>query len=563
MPDFAAQTSASSAPASNRNFGLTLTEMARRAPGRVALRAPGGFGFGQPSYKSMTFAELDEDSDNLARGFQAVGIGPGVRTLFMVKPGIDFLSVAFGLFKAGAIIVGVDPGMGPRNMGRCIEDAQPTAVVGIPLGLWAQKLFGWARDHITTSVVVGAKFSSLDASLTLDEVRKRGAASATSPSGSAGRDSTAAIVFTSGSTGAPKGVVYTHGLFHAQIAALQGCYGIAEGEVDLATFAHFSFFAPALGMSTVFAEMDFVHPANANPAKLIDAVQRFEVSNMFGSPALLKGLGRFGAAEGIRLPSLKRIISAGAVVPPSVIRDLKSMLAPGADVFTPYGATEALPVTSISGEELLAQPPGRHGGVCVGRACRGMDLRVIRIDDEPIERWSDDLVVAPGTVGEIAVRGDCVTRSYQSLPRANALAKIRTADGDVFHRMGDVGYIDDEGRLWFCGRKSQRVTTADGVHFTEPCEEVCNAHPSVLRSALVGVSIEGSVRPVLCVELHRWHSSSQRARLKEELLALLRANPRTRAIDEIVFTGAFPVDTRHNAKISREQLAAVAQRKLA
>ena len=217
----------------------------------------------------------------------------------------------------------------------------------------------------------------------------------------------------------------------------------------------------------------------------------------------------------------------------------------------------AMPVASVVGREILdltrtSTDQGR--GVCVGCPLSGMEVRIIAICDDPIADWSDAVPVENGSVGEIIVRGDQVTRRYFELPSADALAKIR--DGDtLWHRMGDLGRIDDRGRIWFFGRKSQRVITTEGPLFTIPCEGVFNNHPAVYRSALVGVGRAPRQKPVICIELEPQALRSNRKAITRELLALARGNEMTRTIDTILYPRKFPVDIRHNAKIFREKLA--------
>jgi acyl-CoA synthetase (AMP-forming)/AMP-acid ligase II len=368
----------------------------------------------------------------------------------------------------------------------------------------------------------------------------------------------AAILFTSGSTGVAKGVIYTHAIFAAQVEQLQRVYQIHPGEVDLPTFPLFGLFGPALGVTSVLPEMDATRPALVDPLRILDAIRWFGVTNLFGSPALLRRVGG-GAGPGEHLPTLRRVISAGAPVPPAVVERFCELLPAGTQVYTPYGATEALPVASIGSEEILRETGARTAegaGICVGLPVEGITVRVIRISDEPIPTWSDDLVLPTGQIGEIVVQGRVVTASYHNRPESTALAKIQDPSrGGFWHRMGDVGYLDERGRIWFCGRKSQRVITPAGTLFTIPCEGVFNAHPGVLRSALVGVKRNGVVEPVLCVERTPEGVALAEEQLKRELLTLGNAHEHTRAIRHILFHPSFPVDIRHNAKIFREKLA--------
>ncbi|MBW2584972.1 MAG: AMP-binding protein, partial [Deltaproteobacteria bacterium] len=200
-------------------------------------------------------------------------------------------------------------------------------------------------------------------------------------------------------------------------------------------------------------------------------------------------------------------------------------------------------------------------GTCIGRPINDIDIRIIKISDDPIEEWSDDLMVVRGDVGEITVKGALVSRQYFENHAANKLAKIRDGD-DIIHRMGDVGWMDQKDRIWFCGRKSHRVITATRTLFTIPCESLFNSHPRVFRSALVGIGPPPRQKPVICIELHKSDDGKNRAQLEKELLEIAAANELTNSIKTILFHKAFPVDIRHNSKIFREKLALWAEKKL-
>ncbi|PKN16220.1 MAG: peptide synthase, partial [Deltaproteobacteria bacterium HGW-Deltaproteobacteria-23] len=252
-------------------------------------------------------------------------------------------------------------------------------------------------------------------------------------------------------------------------------------------------------------------------------------------------------------------------VPAATLERFSQLLPEDAEIFTPYGATEALPVCSIGSREILSETAAATGegrGICVGRPVNGLSLAIIAISNAPLALWSEDLQVEDGVIGEIVVRGPQVTAAYFNNAEATRLAKISDPNGGVWHRMGDLGYLDGKGRVWFCGRKSHRLATAAGALYTIPVEGVFNTHPEVFRTALVGVGVPGSQRPVLCVELEQGVSRSWKEQIREELLEIGAAYPHTAAIKDILFHPAFPVDIRHNAKIFREKLAIWAATKL-
>ena len=542
------------------NIASGLAAMVRERPDALAVLAPSGRDSScRARHVHWTFRQLDRMSDLAASGLRRKGIGRGVRTVLMVKPGLSFFALTFGLFKAGAVPVLVDPGLGIKNLGPCMAEARPEAFIGIPKAQFARKVLGWGKATIRTSITINP---SWPAGYEMDAISE----DSTPILAPTGPDETAAILFTSGSTGVPKGAVYTHAIFRAQVDLLRRTYDIRAGEVDLCTFPLFALFGPILGMTCVVPEMDATRPGKVDPTRIIEAVEDFGVTNLFGSPALIRRVGEYGAARGIKLPSLRRVISAGAPVPARVLETFANLLEPGVQIFTPYGATESLPVCSIGSDEILGETrhaTDRGAGVCVGRAVEGMRVELISIQNEPIAAWSDDLLVPDGEAGEIVVRGPVVTRAYFGRPEATALAKIDDpATGGFWHRMGDLGRRDEFGRIWFLGRKSHRVQTPLGTLFTIPCEGVFNAHPGVARTALVGVGPPGKTKPILCVEAKRKLGRSDWERLRAELLALGKTNPIASEITTFLPHPSFPVDIRHNAKIFREKLATWAEGQL-
>jgi len=544
------------------NIASYLPRVAADRPNALAIACPAGRdSSGRPAYTHLTYSELDAVSGHIARGLEARGIGRGVRTVLMVRPSLDLFSLVFGMFKVGAVPVLIDPGIGRHHLKQCIANAEPEAFIGVPAAQAARVIFGWGRSTIDHIVTVGRRGPW--GGTTLHAIVEHGRRSGSREPADVSSDEMAAIVFTSGSTGPPKGVIYRHGNFLAQVEAIRELFDLQPGEVDLPTFPLFALFDPALGMTTVIPDMDPTRPARVDPKKIIEPIEHFGVTMMFGSPALLDTVGRYGERHDVRLPTLKKVLSAGAPVSPQVIGRFSRMLPSDAKVLTPYGASEALPVAVISSHEILAETGARTdqgAGVCVGHPVPSIELEVIKISDDQIANWDPSLVVPRGEIGEIVVKGPQVTGAYYNAERHNLLGKITDADGHIRHRMGDLGYLDDEGRLWFVGRKSQRVTVGGEAMYTVPCEAVFNTHPAVFRSALVGVGEGDSTRPVLCVELES-DVTADRETVASELLEIGARYEHTRSIQTILFHPGFPVDIRHNAKIGRGQLAQWADKK--
>lgn len=549
------------------NIAATLPRLARERPDQIAIRCPGKPGpDGFARYDvTLSYAQLDARSDAIAAGLAAYGIGRGVRAVVMVRPSPEFFLLMFALFKVGAVPVLVDPGIDKRALKQCLDEAQPQAFIGIPLAQLARRLLDWARSA-RRIVTVGTRWAWGGTTLAKIERTGHGAGSQLADTAP---DDVAGILFTSGSTGVPKGVVYRHRHFVGQIELLRNAFGMQPGGVDLPTFPPFALFDPALGLTSVIPDMDPTRPAKADPRKLHDAIARFGITQLFGSPALMRVLAEYGQP----LPTVKRVTSAGAPVPPDVVAKIRALLPEDAQLWTPYGATECLPVAVVEGRELEATRAATEAGAgtCVGRVVAPNVVRIIAIDDAAIGDWSGVRELPAGQVGEITVAGPTATDSYFNRDAATAIAKIRERldDGSerIVHRMGDVGYFDADGRLWFCGRKTQRVEAAHGPMYTEQVEPVFNALAQIGRSALVGVGAPGQQQPVLCYELpaDAWISEEYDAppdALEPLLRARADAHAHTAPITRFLAHPGFPVDIRHNAKIGREKLAVWAAEQL-
>ncbi len=529
------------------NIAAALIAVARQAPDRVALvdrTASGGRG--------TTFAALLALVARHAEFLRGQGIGPGDRVMLMVRPSLEFVSLAFALFSLGSVVILIDPGMGYRNLLRCIGAVEPSALVAIPQGLLFSRLFAKPFRTVRRRLCVGRAWGLLGAEIPGADRHHRGLTIAPTTA-----TDLAAIIFTTGSTGPPKGVQYPHRIFAAQLEQIRNFYHIGPGEIDQPAFPLFALFSIALGATAVIPEMDPTRPAQVDPQKFIRTITDYRVTYSFGSPAIWKRISRYGQEQGVILTTLKQVLMAGAPVSGELIERLQAILPPEAEIHIPYGATEALPIVSITGREVLAETwkLTRQGrGACVGRPLPGIEIRVVSISEGAMAASAAAMTPLPvNQVGEIIVRGPVVTAAYDHNEPENRLAKI--ADGDGFwHRMGDLGYLDDKGRLWFCGRKAHRVVTATGTLYTICCEAVFNNHPLVSRSALVGVGKDPSAMlPVLIVEPVAKVTDPKQ--LFADLRQLALGQEHTREIDHFLIHDSFPVDIRHNAKIFREKLA--------
>ena len=579
------------------NVADRLAKMAVQLPDQLAVVTARR---GSAKYDTITFRQLDVDATQIALGLVAWGVEPGTRLALLVRPGIEFVTLVFALLRAGVVIVLVDPGLGRKNLVRCLADAEPEGFVAVPVAqaarLWFRKQFPQACWNVT----VGRRW--FWGGMTLDELRRQGAAATKAELPTTKADDAAAIIFTSGSTGPPKGVLYTQQMFDTQVTEIQSMYGIEPGGVDLSCFPLFALFNSAMGVTTVLPEMDFSRPASVDAQKLLDTANDWKVSQAFASPAVWRKLGEHCAKSGGRIPTLREVFSCGAAIPADVLRATLQIAAPGARMHTPYGATECLPVATIEASEVLGETSAgtdAGAGVCVGRKFDSIEWRVIRITDDPIAAMDDVDSLSAGEIGELVVRGPQASPSYVTRVECNANAKISSdskragrstaphggedaparfgeSNANPWHRMGDVGYLDDAGRFWYCGRKSQRVVTGNGSLFTEQIEAVFNTLPGVRRAALVGVGVEEMNQPVMIIEpvdqSVLGHTKSAKQRQSDLLVVWYEIEPKLETLwyaehgytplRGILFHRELPVDVRHNAKINRERLAEWAARQL-
>jgi len=548
------------------NVADRLTAIAAKMPDAAAIATLGsGDAAGKRAYATCTFGELEADSLALARGFIDLGVRPGQRLVLLVKPGIEFVKLVFALLRTGAVTVLVDPGMGRKHLVNCLAAAEPDGFIAISPAQAVRVVLRRRFPKAKLNVTVGRRW--FWGGVTYRQLLACGRHSHAEFPDTNGNDA-AAIIFTSGSTGPPKGVLYTHQMFDTQASEIERHYGIVPGGADLACFALFGLFNSAMGVTTVFPRMDFSRPASAEPRELLAAANDWQVSQAFASPAVWDRLSRHCQATGERIPTLRNVFSCGAPVPAAVLERTLAMVHPEARMHTPYGATESLPVATIEAREVLggtAERTRNGAGVCVGRKFDTIDWRVIRISDEPIESIDDAEELPIGEIGELIVRGPQVSPVYlQSEARsgsfppgaeANQHAKIRGGE-TVWHRIGDVGYFDDQERFWYCGRKSQRIETGETTLFTECCEAVFNEHPDVRRTALVGIGPRGGQTPVIIYE--PLAANVDHESVVRQLSEIAARFVHTREVRHFLPHHPFPVDVRHNAKINREQLAAIA-----
>ncbi|MFC8422154.1 AMP-binding protein [Streptomyces sp. NPDC057236] len=477
----------------------------------------------------------------LARALREAGVRPGHKAVVMTRDAHDLTAVSYALGLIGAVPVLIEP---RAEVGRCLRDVAPDVFVGEPLAHLGRRALGWGRPHVRIPLVTGPAPFPLGRRLTtrapvgdtpLPRVRE--------PDG----DEPALIAFTSGSTGRPKGAEYRHTTLAGQLDALTTLMGPRPDDVLLAGFLPVALLGPLLGVTTVVPAVNHLAPARTPPEELVGPVLEHRASIVLASPAVLTLIARHCARRGITLPSVRQVLSFGAPLRVRLADALRGAVPDDAEILSVYGATECLPVSAIGDHDLRASrvaPPAGHAGTCLGRPLPGVRARILDAD-------------ATG-LGEIAVTGPTVSPAYHARPDADAAAKSATDQG-VLHRTGDLGRLDDEGRLWFLGRKAHLVTGTGFTLTTEDIEAAADTAPGVRRTALVGVGTALCQLPVLCVEPL---PSTPPAAALAAVRAVLKDHPEGHRVGALLIRPGFPTDPRHNSKIDRMRLAGWAAKRL-
>lgn len=532
------------------NIADRFTDIANTHKNKVAVKYPRRAGK-QYHYDAITFGQLESLSNQYANGLARIGFRRGMKTLLFVRPSLQFPALVFALFKLGVVPVFIDPGMGRKNLLAAIEEVAPRGLIAEPEVHLMRILFNQSFKSVALNVTTkGPKIGNCHP---LAALAKSGA---TFKNVQMEPDEMAAILFTSGGTGRPKGVVYTHKIYTEQTRLLQELFNLSDREIDLPGFPLFSLFTLCMGMTSCIPDMNPSQPAKADPRKLVQNITDNQATFLAGSPAIWQGVADYCAEHKITLPSVKYLVMFGAPVRNELHEKFQPIL-PNGTTYTPYGATESLPVANISGKTILTETAAltRDGkGTCIGDPVPGVEVAIIAISDDIIGNMSDARLLKPYDIGEIIVKGDMVTAAYYQSPAETALAKIK--DGDSFwHRMGDLGYRDDRGRLWFCGRKTHRVETPSGLLCPVNCEAVFNMHYGVKRSAVVGIGKRGTQSAAIVIERNGRGRAMKKTALADEIIKVAKSRQLTPPIESVHFCDTFPVDVRHNIKIDRLKLA--------
>jgi olefin beta-lactone synthetase len=560
------------------NLADIVLRVAREDPERIAvIELDGWEGYGTRRYKRHTYAELSADVESVAVGLREMGIAELTRIVCMSPPSYETCVVGVALTRVGAFSIWIDPAVGYRNVAERLSRVKPEAFLGNALAHVGRVTFGWGPRDLRKLVLTGSPlvpgartitgFPPFPGARSIRSLRKHAPAEPQAPH--VGPDDPCAVLYTTGSTGPAKPSLYLHRNFCQLFRNAHHSWRFDpdhEVPVDLAVFPAFLFIPISAGGTMVVPPIDFARqgPAQVDSAALIQVINDCKVGSFFAAPILIENLAREALARNLTMPSLKRVVGAGAPVTGPVEELLSAVMAPDGELAANYGATEAMPSTEIGSREHLDglwDMTEQGAGVCVGYALPGVELKIIDIVDGPVDSVEETSELPTGQVGEILVRGKHVSPEYYLDPDATRKNKVPDPQGD-WHRFGDVGYLDAQGRLWVCGRVSQRVKAAAGDVFPLQVEPLFDAHPKVRRSGLVGVPGPAGELPVLCVEVEPEVGDNELPGLHQELLTLAADSEMANTIHAILFKDTLPVDPRHNSKIERPRLAKWATRQL-
>ncbi len=495
--------------------------------------------------RSITFADLGADVKRVAAGLVEAGVTKGDRVALLVPPGVDLAVCLYACWRTGAVVVLVDAGLGARGISRALKSAAPKYVIGIPRALVAARALRWPGERVAALPMDRRTARALGVFTTLDDVRRAGSMAAL-PLEPDDMDD-AAVVFTSGATGPAKGVLYRHHQLQAQRDVLARLYDISDADRLVAAFAPFALYGPAIGVPSVVPAMNITAPGTLEAVALADAAAAIDATLVFASPAALANVvatsGALTPPQRAALARIRLLLSAGAPVSRSVLSAANELM-PNAEPHTPYGMTEVLPVTDVTLGEI--EDAGDGNGVCVGRPVFGVAVAVSPLD--AVGRATGELTTVAGVTGEVCIQAAHMKESYDNL----WVTQHRTTQPPGWHRSGDVGHFDAEGRLWIEGRLIHVVSTDIGPVTPVGIERAVESLPSVCQAAVVGVGPPGTQRVVLAVVPN---DGCGRLHLAPETLATQVRAVTHVDVAAVLTVPALPVDKRHNSKVDRTRVA--------
>ena len=517
-------------------------------PALVEMAAAGG-------PRTITWRLLARRVDEIAAGLDDLGVRSGDRVSLLVTPGADLTAVLYACVRIGAVVVVADAGLGLGGLTRAVRGARPDWIIGALPGLGAARALGWPGRRIATVSLPAPARKALRVEHTLVDVARRGArrlAHGTALPVAPSPDAPAAVLFTSGSTGPAKGVVYTHGQLSAVRDALATQYDVGVGTGLVAGFAPFALLGPALGARSVAPDMDVTAPRTLTAKAVAASVAAADATVVFLSPAALANVvataSELTDADRQALRGVRLFLSAGAPVSAALLTAATELM-PNASAHTPYGMTEGLLMTDVDLDGVRAAGRSGDEGICVGVPAANVRVRIAPLDGSG--RSTGALTDEPGITGEIVVAAPHVRDHYDRLWRTDRVSRLGV-DDPRGHRTGDVGHLDAAGRIWVEGRLQHVLTTPDGVVTPVGPEQRIEGVDGVGRAGVAGIGPIGTQQVVAVVETD---PAVRRPGLASPSLAAAVRAAAGLPLAAVLVVPVLPTDIRHNSKVDRTRLS--------
>ncbi len=500
-------------------------------------------------HDEINYAQMAGRISAFANGLKKIGIAKGDRIIIFLPMSLDMYVAMFAVQRIGAIAVFLDSWARAGHLGATAECVGPKGMVSFKQAFdLVDQVEEFKKMPLRIMYGPGENFTHK-----FEELMVPGDC----PMEPVESETTALITFTTGSTGKPKGANRTHRFLSAQHHALSHVIPYAAADIDMPIFPIFSLNNLATGVTTVLPAINLAAPTDMDPAILANQVLNHKINCATMSPSNLVGLSKFCAENKIMLTQMKRMVTGGAPISRDDVEKYYK-IAPQSELWVLYGSTEAEPMAHIEGRDMLKEKRNADAeiveeGVNVGHISEDVDYKFIKLVDGPItlgpKGWSDTEVPV-GEVGEFICTGDHVCKEYYNNPDAFLATKIKGPDGRVFHRTGDLGYLDQEKNLWLVGRVNNAIVREGKYYFPVKSEVIMKRLAFTYRCAFFGLP-DDKLGQKTCVAIELPSGTDlatfKFSDAKTEVKRIFAKNKTP--LDEVYFVKSVPMDPRHHSKV--------------